>query len=528
MAPRWLIVGSTASGKSTSGRTLAARCALPFADADLLLEQELGMALNLAFGQLGEEAVRAREAELVIRLLAERDGVLALGGGAFASPAVRAAAKEQGWVAVYLRLQPVEAAARVLADPVARPGCDGPDVTLALLDSRFAARDAVYATADLVLDCDGLSPSKVVDGMVIALGAEPAPHPVAWLEGGPSALAEMLREVVPSGRLLVVADRKLLGAVEATVAELAARGRVARVVWVEGGEAAKTVSALSGIWTEAFAGPLDRGDTVVTVGGGVVSDLGGFAAATLMRGLPVVHVATTLMGMVDAALGGKTGLDLPEGKNLVGAFHLPTAVIQWGASLATLPDRDFASGLAEVVKCALLSGERALAQLEADALALCAREGAAVGRAVALATQTKMALVARDPLERGDRALLNLGHTVGHALEAATGYGRYLHGEAVAIGLVAALRFGSELGETEPGMAERVAALLARLGLPTELPDLPPEIWRERLRRDKKRAGDAVRFVLCRRAGQCALKIVELDRVDAWIRRSFSGSMDDV
>ena len=486
------------------------------------------MGLQQAYEQLGEEAVRSPEAALVTRLLAERDGVLALGGGSFASPGVRAAAKEQGWVALYLRLQPSEAAARLATDPVARPGCDGPNATLALLSRRFAARDEIYATADVVVDCDGLSPVQVVDRVAAAFGAEPAPHPVAWLEGGPSALADMMREVVPSGRLLVVADRKLQGAVEATVSELAARGRVARVVWVEGGEAAKTVSALSGIWTEAFAGPLDRGDTVVTVGGGVVSDLGGFAAATLMRGLPVVHVATTLMGMVDAALGGKTGVDLPAGKNLVGAFHMPSAVIQWGASLATLPDRDFASGLAEVVKCALLSGERALAQLEADAPALCEREAAAVGRAVALATQTKMALVARDPQERGDRALLNLGHTIGHALEAVTGYERYLHGEAVAIGLVAALRFGSALGETEPGLAARVAALLTRLGLPTELPDLPPEIWREALSRDKTRTDDAVRFVLCRRAGQCALKIVELDRVDAWIRRSLSGSMDDV
>lgn len=486
------------------------------------------MGLQQAYEQLGEEAVRSHEAALVTRLLAERDGVLALGGGSFASPGVRAAAKEQGWVALYLRLQPSEAAARLATDPVARPGCDGPNATLALLSRRFAARDEIYATADVVVDCDGLSPVQVVDRVAAAFGAEPAPHPIAWLEGGPSALADMMREVVPSGRLLVVADRKLQGAVEATVSELAARGRVARVVWVEGGEAAKTVAALSGIWTEAFAGPLDRGDTVVTVGGGVVSDLGGFAAATLMRGLPVVHVATTLMGMVDAALGGKTGVDLPAGKNLVGAFHMPSAVIQWGASLATLPDRDFASGLAEVVKCALLSGERALAQLEADAPALCEREAAAVGRAVALATQTKMALVARDPQERGDRALLNLGHTIGHALEAVTGYERYLHGEAVAIGLVAALRFGSALGETEPGLAARVAALLTRLGLPTELPDLPPEIWREALSRDKKRTDDAVRFVLCSRAGHCGLKIVELDRVDAWIRRSLSGSMDDV
>ncbi len=528
MAPRWLIVGSTAAGKSTSGRALAATCALPFTDTDPLLERELGEPLLDAFERLGEEAVRERERALVCRLLAERDGVLTLGGGAFASPAVRAAAKEHGWVTVYLRLQPAEAAARVMADAVRRPGCDGADRTRALLETRFAARDAVYATADVVLDCDGLSRPAVLEGMAAALGAARAPHPVAWLEGGPVALAEKLTEFVPTGRLLVVADRRLRNEVEATVVALEEAGRSARLIWVDGGEAAKTVAALSSLWTEAFAGPLDRGDTVVTVGGGVVSDLGGFAAATVMRGLPVVHVATTLMGMVDAALGGKTGVDLPSGKNLVGAFHMPAAVIQWGASLATLPDGEFRSGLAEVVKCALLTGEEALAQLEADAVALILRDGDAIGRAVALATQTKMELVARDPHEGGERALLNLGHTVGHALEAATGYGRYLHGEAVAIGLVAALRFGTALGETEPGVAERVAAVLTRLGLPTEAPELAPEIWREAISRDKKRTDDAVRFVLCRRAGHCTLKIVELDRVDAWIRRSLSGNMDDV
>ena len=528
MAPRWLIVGSTAAGKSTSGGALAARSALPFADSDALLERELGLSLPEAFERLGEEIVRARERALVCRLLAEREGVLALGGGAFAAPAVREAAKEHGWVTLYLRLQPGEATARVTADRITRPGCARPDAALALLERRFAARDAVYATADIVFDCDGLSPSEVLDGMAAMLGAEPAPHPVAWLDGGPGALAEMLQRFVPSGRLLIVADHRLRSEAEATAAALDASGRVSRLISVEGGEEAKTVTALSALWTEVFAGPLDRSDTVVTVGGGVVSDMGGFAAATVMRGLSVVHVSTTLMGMVDAALGGKTGVDLPAGKNLVGAFHMPTAVIQWGASLATLPDREFSSGLAEVVKCALLTGEGALAQLEADAPSLQARDLDAVGRAVALATQTKMALVIRDPQERGDRALLNLGHTVGHALEAATGYGRYLHGEAVAIGLVAALQFGISLGETEPGLAARVAALLSRLGLPTELPELPPEIWKEALSRDKKRTDDAVRFVLCRSAGQCTLKIVELDRLHAWIRRSFSGSMVDV
>ncbi len=525
MAARWLIVGSTAAGKSTTGAALAERLAQPFIDLDALTEQAIGCRLTDAFADLGEASVRRVETSVACLQLAFGEGVLALGGGTFAAPEVRAAARKHGWFTIYLRVQPAVAAERVTADANQRPGCDDPTSTRALLEARFAARDTDYATADLVLNCDGLRPDEVLHRLVEALPSAEGDAAVQWLEGGAEELAERLHALVPSGRLLAIVDEALRERAESTAASLRARGRVVRLLPVAGGEASKSVTELERLWNGAFDGPIDRGDTVVTIGGGVVSDLGGFVAATLMRGLPVIHVTTTVMGMVDAALGGKTGIDLPVGKNLVGAFHAPRAVVQWGGALATLPDRAFRSGLAEVVKCALLRGEAELAALESDATALVSRDGAALARAVALASQTKLEIVARDPREQGERVLLNLGHTFAHALEAATGFETYLHGEAVAIGLVAALRFSVELGVTEAALPARVAALLQSLGLPTEPPPLAPEIWRAGLSRDKKRTDDAVRFVVCRRPGRCEAKVVELDRVDAWIRRTFSGNM---
>ena len=523
MADRWLIVGSTAAGKTTAGRLFADRLRLSFADLDEALEAALARPLASAYDALGEEAVRLVEQAVAIRLLAETDGVLAFGGGTFAMEAVRAAAREGGWQTAYLRAHPEEAARRVMSDGRTRPGCDGEGATAALLARRFVARDAIYGTARFRVQTDGLTPEQVADALV----GQVQVHPLLWVEDDASGLAALLSDRIPTGRLLLLTDPVLTMATEALRAALIALGREVRCIEVAGGEPSKRPEQLIEVWQAIFAGPVDRGDTVVTVGGGVVSDLGGFSAATAMRGLPVVHVTTTLMGMVDAAIGGKTGVDLPSGKNLVGAFHQPRFVVQWAPMLQTLPPREFVSGLAEVVKCALLSGEAALVRLEADAEALLAREPQAVARAVAMASAVKLAIAGRDPTERGERMLLNLGHTFGHALEAATEYQQFLHGEAVAIGLVTALNFGVDLGSTDPALPARVAALLDRLGLPVELPLIAPDFWKEALARDKKRSGSAVRFVICRAPGACETSVVELHRVDAWIRRSFSGKLEN-
>jgi 3-dehydroquinate synthase len=261
-------------------------------------------------------------------------------------------------------------------------------------------------------------------------------------------------------------------------------------------------------WSRLTDGLLDLGlgrdGAVVAVGGGVIGDLAGFVAATYLRGIPFVQVPTTLLAMVDASVGGKTGVDTPHGKNLVGAFHPPAAVLADPITLTTLPARDYAAGLAETVKHGLIADADYFAWIESHAEALLAREPGTVAELVARSVAIKAAVVARDPLERGERAILNAGHTVGHAVEHVLGY-RLLHGECVAIGLVAECALAEVLTGLPTEVRPRVAALLARLDLPTTI---PVEAQDGRLlvamRLDKKNRAGAVRCALPRALGAMA------------------------
>jgi 3-dehydroquinate synthase len=267
------------------------------------------------------------------------------------------------------------------------------------------------------------------------------------------------------------------------------------------GEAHKTFTTLEQC-CQAFARiPLGRDDLVVAVGGGVVGDLVGFAAAIWNRGITLVQVPTTLLGQVDSAVGGKTAVDLPEGKNLVGAFHQPTAVVADIDTLRTLPERERRAGLGEVLKYGFIADPEVLHILEAQPTAAVACEPQLVGELVRRSVAVKARVVAADEREQGgQRALLNYGHTVGHAVEALGGYETYLHGEAVALGMVFAARLGERLGVSQAGLADRTVTALQGLGLPTGGVRLDPgPVW-ELLRRDKK-ARRGVRFVLCSRPG---------------------------
>lgn len=238
-----------------------------------------------------------------------------------------------------------------------------------------------------------------------------------------------------------------------------------------------------------------RADRVAICGGGVIGDLGGFAAATYMRGIPYVHVPTTLLAMVDSSVGGKVGVDLAAGKNLAGAFHPPAEVRLYLPFLETLPPREIAAGLAEAIKTGAI--------LDATLFDLLDDRPRTIGRCIALKAQ----IVAEDEDERrGRRAILNFGHTVAHAIEAATGYARYLHGEAVAIGMVAEARLGERLGLTEAGVADRIRRSCAACDLPTEIPrDVPPNILVEAMRRDKKATSGCLAFALVEKLGTARL-----------------------
>lgn len=274
---------------------------------------------------------------------------------------------------------------------------------------------------------------------------------------------------------------------------------------VADGEQAKSPESLVAVWQRLAALGLRRTDVVIALGGGVVGDLAGFAAATWNRGVAVVQVPTTLLAMCDAAVGGKTGVNLPQGKNLVGAFHQPVAVVADTATLATLPVRERRAGLGEVAKYGFIADPEVLARLEARPGDAVAGDAELLADVVARGVAVKADLVARDEREAGDRALLNYGHTIGHAIESATGYATYLHGEAVGLGMVAAARLGEALGVSAPGLAERTVALLDALGLPTGGVVADPAAVRAAIGRDKKARGSGEagwRFVLCEHPGR--------------------------
>lgn len=291
---------------------------------------------------------------------------------------------------------------------------------------------------------------------------------------------------------------------EPVAAGLRRAGLRVDVVELPDGEDAKTLDTLAGC-VHAFAGlPLGRDDLVVAVGGGVIGDLVGFAAATWNRGVALVQVPTTVLAQVDSAVGGKTGVNLPEGKNLIGAFHQPVAVLADIATLATLPERERRAGLGEVVKYGFIADPSVLDMVERTPDAAVAGEQDLLAELVRRSVAVKAGVVAGDERESGDRALLNYGHTVGHAIEALDGYRTYRHGEAVALGMVFAARLGERLGVSVTGLAERTVAVLRRLGLPVGGVHLDRDAVWELLARDKKARG-GVRFVLCERPGHAVL-----------------------
>jgi len=289
------------------------------------------------------------------------------------------------------------------------------------------------------------------------------------------------------------------GRMEATLA--AAGARVVRVVLPDG-EAHKNLAVLERIYTALLEARADRRTVVVALGGGVIGDMAGFAAATYQRGVSFLQVPTTLLAQVDSSVGGKTGINHPLGKNMIGAFHQPAAVIADTDTLATLPQREYAAGLAEVVKHGALWDATLFAWIEQNATALVAREASALVHAVRRSCEIKAEVVAQDERESGVRALLNFGHTFGHAIETAAGYGNWLHGEAVAAGMVLASRLSADLGRIGHEEAARLERLLVRLGLPVKPPAIAPERWLELMGRDKKNQGGRITFVLLSSLGK--------------------------
>lgn len=287
---------------------------------------------------------------------------------------------------------------------------------------------------------------------------------------------------------------------------LEARGVACASVVLPDGERHKDWQTLNLIFDALLSGNAERKTTLIALGGGVIGDMTGFAAACYQRGAPFIQIPTTLLAQVDSSVGGKTAINHPQGKNMIGAFYQPKAVIADMDLLATLPDRELSAGLAEVIKYGLLGDAGFLAWLEANMAKLRARDGEALQYAVKRSCEMKAAIVSEDEKENGVRALLNLGHTFGHAIEAGLGYGAWLHGEAVAVGMVLAAAASAELGWISRNDLERVRRLIAAAGLPVKAPSMPTEQWLSLMSHDKKVEAGTVRFVLLRSLGQAVIE----------------------
>jgi len=521
---RIFLSGPMGSGKSTVARVLASRLGVDALDLDALIAERAGATIEEIFRSRGEAAFRGLEREEV-RRVAERHGdcVVALGGGTVTDTVTRRQLLGAGTLVTLTA--PVEVLTGRVATETGRPLLAGGDAR-GVLEALLRDRAAAYAECHGVVDTAGLSPAGVAERAREIAERAPIVVPLGTrtyrVDVGPGVRASLPRSAAAAapGRVaLVVTDGGAQPWAEPSAQALEAEGWSTHLEVLPAGEEHKTLASVERLWDAALDAALDRDSLLVAVGGGVVGDLAGFAAATIYRGVPVVQMPTTLLSMVDSAVGGKTGFDRPQGKNLVGAFHQPAAVLCDVETLSTLPAAERVAGLAEVVKSAWLEGEEAVAALEGDAEGLRAGDPAAITSAIRMSVRLKARIVTEDEREGGARRLLNLGHTVGHAIEAAAGYRGVRHGEAVALGLVAAFRVAAGLGRDVAGHAERMERLLGALGLPT---DLDRHLGTETLAfvgTDKKRSGDRVRFVVPEAPGCVEVRTVALDELAPLLER---------
>lgn len=558
-----VLIGLMGSGKTSTGRRLAQQLGLEFVDADAEIEAAAGMSITEIFAQHGEPYFRDGERRVMARLLSEGPRVIATGGGAFMNEETRARIAASG-ISVWLKADP-DVLWRRVRKRSHRPLLQGadPEQTLkTLLEERYP----VYARADVtVISRDGpheLAVEETIAGIEYFLRFSPdpiplakpgmiaAPHRQAGSGGelvsrraevsvelgarsyailiGAGLIAEagyFIRGLVPRAACAIITDENVaklhLPALEQAL-DLASI-RHSSVI-VPSGEGSKSFEEYARVCNALISAKLERGDIIVALGGGVIGDLAGFAAATLRRGMRFVQVPTTLLAEVDSSVGGKTGINSPHGKNLIGAFHQPSLVLADTDTLATLPLREFRAGYAEVVKYGLIGDADFFSWLETNWRGVFAG-GADRIHAIATSCRAKAAIVARDETEVGERALLNLGHTFGHALERVTSYDgrRLVHGEGVAIGMACAFRFSVRRGLCDKQDQMRVEAHLRNVGLPVNIAGISGwnagvEEILDAMYQDKKVEHGSLTFILARGIGDCFVaKAIEVGEIRAFI-----------
>lgn len=519
-----ILTGFMGTGKTTAGKALAARLDRMFQDMDDLIEEGAGLTVPEIFTIHGETRFRDIESQVCRDVAARSDLVVATGGGALVNPENHRMLAASGTV-ICLSATPEQILERI-HNETHRPLLDlAPDNRLERIRALLAEREERYSSIPLQIDTTDLTVDQIVDRILalVSGGAEaeaPSPQPTVsgangslqvltvrspdgsypiWTGSGAlTAAGSLLRQCGLEGVKVAILSNPDVAALHAgsLVDALRTDGFEPHVVTMPEGEQHKTLDTVRSLYSDLLAAGLDRRSPVLALGGGVVTDTAGFVAATYLRGVPYVVVPTTLLSMVDSSVGGKCGVDLPEGKNLIGAFKQPAGVLLDPDLLDTLPPAELRAGMAEVAKHTILG--------DANLFETLVRTPASPPADwLAAAVQVKIDVVEEDPLEQGRRAILNFGHTFAHALEQVSQYG-IRHGEAVAVGMMAATRLSVQAGLCAPSTAQRIHGLLTGLGLPVHVRDIDsaPDLsdragdLLDAMGTDKKRRGAILRFVV--------------------------------
>jgi len=504
-----VLVGFMGSGKTTVGRALADRTRGAFIDLDQEIAADAGRSISEIFADEGEAGFREREARGLERALRQDQAIIAAGGGA-PLPDENWHQMREGNCVISLMAEPAELARRLNGSkgrPLLEP--DAPSAIAALLPNRIGR----YAAADLVIGTDGKKPVEVADDIQsrlprggvrrIAIDVPTASHEVTIGSHLPSLVAQTVKRMTPSQPIVIVSDSVIMSHHMQPLADaLASLDIKATPVSVPSGEPAKELEALAAIYVTLGRIGVDRQGCLIALGGGTVGDVAGFAAATWMRGIRYLQVPTTLLAMVDSSIGGKTGINMPAGKNLVGAVHQPAAIFCDIEYLESLPGEEYRAALAEIIKVGMIADRSFVEWLWANISGLLERHRDIVDEAIRRAIMIKADIVVRDPYETGERAILNYGHTVGHALERVAGYGKVRHGEAVAWGMEVAARISVMNHYCRAEDVTLQHRLLERAGLLTSRPVVKPLDLAIAMERDKKSRAGKPRLVLLREVGR--------------------------
>ncbi len=488
------LYGPSGSGKSTIGKALADHLRLLFVDSDQIIETNAGMTIPQLVETDGMEKVRKLETEALNQIISGRESVIALGGGALLREENRSLVEANGKI-IFLTADLPTLVERLQNDPNERPLLAG-DLTAKLIEYLESRREH-YGSFPLQLRVDGKTPEQISREIQTTLGR----HHLSAMEEYDVIVDSVERVSNSHYSDLIVTD-------ENVAKHHLEKFNGIKSIILPAGEEQKNLETVSRLWAAFLQNGLDRQSTVIALGGGVIGDLTGFAASTYMRGIDWIAIPTSLLAMVDASIGGKTGFDLPAGKNLIGSFHPPKLVLADPSLLRTLSDRDLRSGMAEVVKHGIIADPELFALCQQGLTWVKTHLEEIVKRAMAV----KIKIIEEDPYEKGFRAALNLGHTVGHAVELVSGY-KLSHGESIAIGMTVEAGYAARVGVTTERTVEAIESALSTLGLPTRIPEelSRAEIIRV-MRVDKKKTSKAIRFALPVEIGKAAL--VEVEKLD--------------